>query len=146
VAADDLPLGSAGDGFAVGQEVDFPAPPVNTDVVMELTQQDAIADAGGSAVFLVPQVVHVALGGALVAAAGPGAVLVAQDDRAADGFGDAGGVALVRVLCRELRHTLDVSVQRICRAAHGSGGDHGGSAAPALSCRGSNDVFSATFS
>jgi hypothetical protein len=36
VAAEDLSLGSAGDGSSVGQEFDFPAPPVDADVVVEL--------------------------------------------------------------------------------------------------------------
>jgi hypothetical protein len=36
VTADDLPAGSAGDSGPVGQEFDFPTPPVNADVMVIL--------------------------------------------------------------------------------------------------------------
>jgi len=90
---DDLSVGSGGAGGSVGQEFDFPFPPVDADVVVVLAEQDGCFDAGGAAVFLVLDVVDVADGGGAVAAGRPGAVLVAADDGAADGVGDVVGVA-----------------------------------------------------
>ena len=99
VAAEDrLSVGAGGAGGSVGQEFDFPAQPVDTDVMVELAQKDAVGTAGLPAVSLVLHVVHIALGGAAVAAAGPGAALVAGDDGLADVVGDGVGVALVRIL------------------------------------------------
>src|SRR5215470_20226498 len=92
VAAEDLAAGSAGLGGAVGVQDDLPAPAVDAHVVVELAQQDAVADAGRAAVFLVPDVVHVAPGGG-PAAARPGAAPVPQQHRAADVGGDGVGVA-----------------------------------------------------
>ena len=89
MAADDLALRAAGDDGPVGQEFDFPSTPVNADVMMELAQEQALGDAGGSTVLLVPDVVDVALRGAPVAASRPGAVLIPQDYGAADGLWDA---------------------------------------------------------
>ena len=77
-------------------EDDLPAPPVNGCFVVELAEQPAVGDAGGAAVLLVAQVVHVGGGGRPVAAARPGAVLVAQDDGAADVRRDRVGVADVQ--------------------------------------------------
>src|SRR3984885_12799462 len=57
-----------------------------------LTEHDAISDAGLAAVLFVLDVVDVAMGGAAVAAAGPGAAFVAGDDGLADGVGDGVGV------------------------------------------------------
>ena len=71
-------------GGAVGVQDQGPAPPVDDDLMVEETQQDAVFGAGLAAVGLVPDVVDLACGGGLVAAAGPPAVLVAQDDGVAD--------------------------------------------------------------
>ena len=57
-----------------------------------LTEHDAISDAGLAAVLFVLDVVDVAMGGAAVAAAGPGAALVAGDDGLADRVRDVVGV------------------------------------------------------
>jgi len=66
---------------------------VDADVMVILAEQDAVLDAGRSAVFLVLDVVDAAASGALVAAAGPGALLIAEDDGAPDRLGDVVGVA-----------------------------------------------------
>src|ERR1700679_3419545 len=58
-----------------------------------LAEHDAVSGAGLAAVFFVLDVVDVALGGAAVAAAGPGAAFVAGDGGFADGVGDGVGVA-----------------------------------------------------
>jgi len=52
VAAEDLAVGAAGLGGAVGVQDELPAPAVDADVVVELAQQHAAAGAGGAAVFL----------------------------------------------------------------------------------------------
>ena len=93
VALEDLSLGSGGADGSVGEEFDFPSPPVDADVVVVLAEQDAVFDAGGAAVFFVFDVVDVADGGGAVAAGGPGAVLVAVDDGVPDRRGDVVGVA-----------------------------------------------------
>src|SRR5579862_7135512 len=60
---------------------------------MEKTEENAVLDAGGAAVGLVPDVVDLARAGGLAAAAGPPAVLVAQGDgvpdRGRDGVAEA---------------------------------------------------------
>jgi hypothetical protein len=76
---------------------DPPAAAVDADVVVELAQGHARVDAGLAAVFLVDDVVDVAPGEG-AAAAGPGAVLVAELDRPADVGRDGLGVALIGVL------------------------------------------------
>src|SRR5215475_3328615 len=58
---EDLPLGAVCGGGSVGVEDQLPAPSVDADVVVELAEQHAVADAGVAAVLLVPQVVHVAI-------------------------------------------------------------------------------------
>src|ERR1700733_9601012 len=94
VAAEDgLSVGAGGAGGSVGQEFDFPAQPVDADVMVILAEHDAVGAAGLPAVLFVFDVVDVAVGGAAVAAAGPGAALVAGDDGLADGVGDGVGVA-----------------------------------------------------
>src|SRR3984885_15584964 len=69
-------VGVPGGGGAVGVQDQGPAPPVDHDLVVEKTQQDALPGAGVAAVGFVLDVVHLARGGGLVAAAGPAAVLV----------------------------------------------------------------------
>jgi hypothetical protein len=98
VAAQDLAPGSGGPDRSVGQEFDFPSPPVNADIMVELAEQNAVLDAGRAAVLLPPDMMHVTIGRALVAAAGPGALLVAGDDGPPDRLGNVIGVALVCVL------------------------------------------------
>src|SRR5215831_4122950 len=95
VAAQDLPVGAAGLGGAVGVQDELPAPAVDEHVVVELAQQHAVLDGGLAAVLLVPQVVHVAVHRG-PAAARPAAAPVAQQHRAADVRGDAVGVADVQ--------------------------------------------------
>ena len=92
-----LPSGPVGGGGAVGVQDESPAPAVDAYVVVELAQQHAVGGAGLAAVFLVPQVVHVAPGGGPPAAR-PGAAAVAEEDGAADAGRDGVGVALVIVL------------------------------------------------
>src|SRR5579864_2640414 len=97
VAAEDFgAVGAAGGGSAVRVQGDGPAPLVNRNVVVEKTEQRAIPHRGGAAVGLVGQVVHLTRGGGLVAAAGPAAVLVPQDDRAADRGRDVRAAAHVQ--------------------------------------------------
>jgi hypothetical protein len=97
VAVQDLGVvGVPGGGGAVRVEGECPAPAVDGDLVVEEAQQDAVADAGGSAVGLVPDVVDLAGGGGLGAAAGPPAVRIAQGDGVADGGGDGVAVADVQ--------------------------------------------------
>jgi len=64
---------------------------VDDDLVVEEAEQGAVGDAGRPAVGLVAEVVHLAAGGGLVAAAGEPAVLVPQDDGAADRGRDVPG-------------------------------------------------------
>src|SRR5580658_6264705 len=85
VAVQDLgAVGVPGGGGAVGVQDEGPAPAVDGDLVVEEAEQDAVCDAGGAAVGLVPDVVDLAGGGGLGAAAGPPAVLVAQGDGVPD--------------------------------------------------------------
>ena len=97
-AEDGFAVGAGGAGGSVGEEFEFPAVAVDADFVVVLAEQGAVFDAGGAAVFLVGDVVDVADGGSSVAAAGPGAVLVAGGDGAADGRGDGVRPALICVL------------------------------------------------
>ena len=61
-------------------------------MVVEETIKRAPVHAGGAAVGQVGHMMHLTRRGGLVAAAGPPAVLVAQDDRAADRGRDLGAV------------------------------------------------------
>src|SRR5580700_4760788 len=70
-----------GGGGAVGVQDQGPAPPVDDDLVVIKTQQDAVFGAGLAAVLLVPHVMHLARAGGLIAPSGPLAVLVPQDHR-----------------------------------------------------------------
>ena len=93
-----LAVGPVDRDAAVGVQDDPPAPPVNADVMMKLTQGYAGFDAGLAAIASMFYMVHVAPGGG-ASAAGPGALIaVAPQDRAADRRRDAVGVALVRFL------------------------------------------------
>jgi len=64
--------------------------------MVEPAQEHAVFDAGLAAVLLVPDVVDLARRGGLVAAAGPLAVLIPQDDGVADARRDGLGVADVQ--------------------------------------------------
>src|SRR5580693_9276282 len=72
-------VGVPGGSGAVGVQDQGPAPPVDHDLVVEETQQDAACDTGGAAVRLVPDVVDLA---------GPGGGRLAAADRQ----GRSGGV------------------------------------------------------
>ena len=76
--------GVPGGGGAVGVQDQRPAPSVDDDLMMKPAQQHAVLDAGGAAVFLVPDVVDFAGAGGLVAFSGPLAVLVSEGDGVAD--------------------------------------------------------------
>src|SRR6266702_4787037 len=75
----------------VGVQDHRPAPLVDDDLMVEGAEQGAVGDAGRAAVGLMGQVMHFAGGGGLVAAAGEPAVLVPQDDGAADRGRDVPG-------------------------------------------------------
>ena len=83
-------------GGAVGVEDQGPALAVDDNLVVIETQEDEVFGAGLAAVGLVPDVVDLARRRGLVAAAGPPAVLVAQDDRVANAGRDGLGVADVQ--------------------------------------------------
>ena len=85
-------MGAVGGGGGVGVQDEAPAAAVDADIMVELAQKGTIPQGGLSAVALVAQVVDVAVGGGL-AAAGPGAVPVAEDDGAADVDRDVAGEA-----------------------------------------------------
>src|SRR5260370_14221894 len=74
VAAQDLALGAAGFGGAVGVQGQGPAQPVDAHLVVVVTQQDQVGQPGLAAAGAVDDVVHLAAGRGLVAAAGPRAV------------------------------------------------------------------------
>jgi hypothetical protein len=94
VAVEHLgPVGVPGGGGPVRVQDQLPAPAVDDHLVMEKTKKNAVLDAGGAAVGLVPDVVDLAGAGGLGAAAGPPAVLVAQGDGVPDGGGDGVAVA-----------------------------------------------------
>jgi hypothetical protein len=71
---------------------------VDARLVVELAEKPEVVQRGLTAVSLVPDVVDIGGGGGAVAAARPGAVLVAEDDRAPNVAGYRVGVALVSVL------------------------------------------------
>src|SRR5579859_7420927 len=97
VAMEDLgAVGVPGGGRAVRVQDELPAPAVDDHLMMVETEQDAVFDAGGAAVGLVPDVVDLAAGGGLGAPAGPPAVLVPQGDGVPDGGRDGVGVADVQ--------------------------------------------------
>src|SRR6516162_4950995 len=92
VAVDDLGLVRVPRGGRPVRVQDHgPALLVDDHLVVEEAEQGAVGDAGRAAVGLVAQVVHLAAGRGLVAAAGEPAVLVAQDHRAADRGRDVPG-------------------------------------------------------
>src|SRR6266571_3439359 len=96
VAAEDLAAGGDGLFAAVGVEDEFPAEAVDADLVVILAQQYEVLQAGLAALGPGDDVVDLAGGGGLVAAAGPAAVPVAEDDGAADVVGDLLGVSDVQ--------------------------------------------------
>src|SRR5215469_12536158 len=92
VAAQDLAVG--GGGVGVGN--DLPAEPVDADLMMIFAQEFDISHAGRAALGAGDQVVALAGGRGPGAPAGPGAVPVAEDDRAADVRRDVPGAAHVQ--------------------------------------------------
>ena len=78
-------------GGAVGVEDDGPAPLMDDDLMVEEAEQGAVGDAGRADAGLVAEVVDLAAGRGLVAAAGESAVLVPQDHGAADRGRDVPG-------------------------------------------------------
>ncbi len=120
VGVQGLPAVWAGGGpGAIGVVDDLPAPAVNTDIMMKLTQKGTISYGCLAAVALVADVVDVAGAGGAVAAAGPGAVLVPEDDGAADGRGDGVGPPDVEGLGRGIPGLVE-------QAPAQDGGDPGG--------------------
>lgn len=98
VAAEDFAVWAVGFGGAVGVEDEVPAEAVDANLMVVLAEQDEVRQAGPAAVGAADDVVDVASGGGPAAAAGPCAVPVAEDDRAAQVVRDAVDLALVRVL------------------------------------------------
>lgn len=83
--AQDLPAaGAAGFHGAIRVEDDLPAPSVNTDVMVIVAEQATVLDRGFTAVPLVAQVAHIAGGTVAGRSRRSCAVLVAEDDGAAD--------------------------------------------------------------
>ena len=115
VAVVDLALGAAGFGAAVGVQDEGPAEPVDAHLVVVGAQQDQVFEPGGAAVRAVDDVVHLAAGRRLVAAARPYAVPVPQDDRAAQ-------------VAREILHRAHVQRQALAaeRDAELAGAQVGG--------------------
>jgi hypothetical protein len=95
-----------------------PATSVDADVVVELADKGTVDDRGLAAVSLMPQVVHIAVHGGAIATR-PGAVPVAQLDRAADVTGDGAAVADVERQARGV-------VRRAEHCLAQGGGDPGG--------------------
>ncbi len=83
VASEDLAVGAAGFGGAVGVQDEGPAEPVDAHLVVVAAEQDEPAEMRLAAAGAEDDVVDLAAGGGLVAAAGPRAVLIPQDDGAA---------------------------------------------------------------
>jgi hypothetical protein len=88
-------VGTSGLGGAVGVEDELPASSMNADIMMELTHQGTILHGRFAAVFLVAEVVHVAVN-RRAPAFGPGALAVPEEDGAADVGRDAVAVANVQ--------------------------------------------------
>jgi hypothetical protein len=92
-AQDLAAIAAAGHGGPVGVQHQGPAPAVNHHLVVEGAQQHAVGQAGRPAVSQVPDVVDLAGGRGLGAAAGPAAAPVPQHDRVADAGRDGLAVA-----------------------------------------------------
>src|SRR5215471_12890457 len=92
VAASDLAVGGDGVAGAVGVLDDAPAEPVDEVVVVGKAVQVQVPQGCRAAVGPGLMVVWLAPAGGLVASAGPLAVLVAEDDGAAQVTGDVVGV------------------------------------------------------
>src|SRR5215470_11003083 len=117
---EDLPVGAVGGGSAIRVEDYSPAPAVDAYVVVELAKQNAIANAGLAAVFLVHDVVHVAVHGG-PAAPRPGAPPVAEHDRAPDVGRDALRVADVQGKRRSVPRGVQELGAQVCGQAAGTG-------------------------
>ena len=84
VAMQDLRLVRVPGGGAVGVEHDGPAHSVDHDLMVVPAEQNAVFHAGLAAVGLVRDMMHLGRRRGLVATPSPPAVLIAQDDGAAD--------------------------------------------------------------
>src|SRR5215472_16896582 len=117
MAAEDVAARGEGLCAAIGVEDEFPAEAVDADLVVILAQQDEVSQAGLAALGPGDDVVDLAGGGGHVAATGPAAVPVAENDGAADVVGDVLGVGDVQ---RQAR--------RVVGGAEGAGAQVGGEA------------------
>src|SRR6185437_6549764 len=86
----------AGFGGAVVVQDEGPAEPVDAYVMVEGAEQQEVFEPGLAAAGAEDQMVHVASGGGLVTASRPGAVLIAEDDGAAQVGRDVLGLADVQ--------------------------------------------------
>src|SRR5579871_972732 len=119
-------VGVPGGGGPIGIEDQGPAPAVNHDLMVEPAQQNAVFGTGGAAVRLVPDVVDFAGLGGLVAASGPPAPLVAQDDRVADSGRDRLGVADIQRQARPRQPGTQLPGAQEARQAARAGQQVGG--------------------
>jgi hypothetical protein len=94
---------------------------VNDDLVVKEAEQGAVFDAGRAAVVAVPQVVDLASGRWLVAAAGEPAVLIAQYHRPPDRGWDVGGHPDVQRQARPAQTCPQLSAPQEARQAARAG-------------------------
>src|SRR5690348_6384405 len=122
VAVENLgPVLAPGGGAAVGVQDDGPAVAVDLHLVVMRAEQGAVADGGLAAVGLMGQVVDLAAGGGLVAAAGEPAVLVPFDHRPADRGRDVGGDADVQGQAAAAQPGAELAAAQEGRQAAGPG-------------------------
>src|SRR5689334_9973063 len=110
-----------GGGGAVGVQHDGPAVAVDLHLVVEPAEQRAVPDGGLAAVGLMGQVVDLAPGGGLVAAAGEPAVLVPLDHRPADRGRDVGADADVQGQAAAAQPGAELAAAQEGRQAAGPG-------------------------
>ena len=94
---------------------------MDDDLVVVEAQEHAVFGGGRAAVGLVLEVVHLARRGGLVAAAGPLAVLVPQDDRVADPGRNGLGVADVQRQARAAQPDAQLPAAQEAGEAAGAG-------------------------
>ena len=128
MAAEDLAVGGASFGRAVGMEDQGPAEAVDADLVVVLAEQDQVRQAGLAAVGAVHDVVDLASRRGLVATAGPCTVPVAEDDQAAEVIRDALDLADVQGEGLAVERDAKLAGAQVggqpVRSGHGVGG-HG---------------------
>lgn len=88
MTAEDLAVGGAGLGGAIGVQDQGPAEPVHAHFMVVGTQQDQVFQPGLAAAGAVNHMVHMASCRRLVAAAWPRAFPVPEDDRATQVVGN----------------------------------------------------------